>query len=154
MARWQANFVGSEGKIHLGSSWRHWRRYYCQKGEKVLEWNRLSYDRTGVSTRSICVELGVIMEENRSSWGLPEGVVSQMTCYLIWDVPRSQDVCSSLALVKTARRLPILTVLTLWLRSLPMRFFILFSHISRAEWLTSEELFGSPLEASGGGVLF
>lgn len=153
MARWQANFVESVGKIHLGSSWRHWRRYYCQKGEKVLEWNGLSYDRTGVSTRSICVELEVVMEETRSSWGLPEGVAFQMTRHLIWGFPRSQDVCSSLALVKTSRRLPIPTVLTLWLRSLPMRFFILFSHISRAEWLTSEELCGSPLEASGGGVV-
>ena len=105
MARWQAHFNGLGGKIHLGFSWRHFRRYHCWKAEKVLEWSHLSYDRTAVSTRSIYVELEATLEENRMFWALPEGVASQMIRESISNSRRSQDVCSSPALVMTPRRL-------------------------------------------------
>lgn len=70
----------------------------------MLEWSCLSYVRTGVPTRSIYVELEASLEEDRMFCGLPEGFASQMIRELIWNL-RSQDVCSSPALVKTPRRL-------------------------------------------------
>ena len=71
----------------------------------MLEWSCLNLDPTGVSTRSIYVELEATLEENRVFQGLPKGVASQVIRKLNRNLRRSQDVCSSQALVKMPRRL-------------------------------------------------